>query len=123
MKAAVTNKDLEYGEVDDLIEEDFRDENVKVRITMYVDRDLIKHFRAQAARIGEKYQTLINRAIRESVYRAKNWEDRLKAVEEKLASTQEQKLVAAIGVKRPKKQKSAIIHRRMSKSGTKRQAR
>lgn len=90
MKAAATNKKVGSALADDLTEEDFRDENVKVRITIYLDLDLVKHFKAQAAKPGAigKYQTLINQALREKVYGDVSIHQRLAAVEETLTKLQ-----------------------------------
>lgn len=37
----------------------------KARITIYLDTDLVEHFKAEAADLKVGYQTLINRALRE----------------------------------------------------------
>jgi uncharacterized protein (DUF4415 family) len=39
----------------------------KSRITIYLDADIIEHFKQEAAGSGEGYQTLINRALRSVV--------------------------------------------------------
>lgn len=39
----------------------------KSRITIYLDADIIEHFKQQAASSGEGYQTLINRTLRSAV--------------------------------------------------------
>jgi BrnA antitoxin of type II toxin-antitoxin system len=64
----------------------------KLRITMFVDKDVLKHFKKEASKTGEKYQTLINRALRDSVFRKSDVEGRLKAIEAMLS-----------GLKKPKK--------------------
>ena len=55
--------------------EDVRPENVKVRITMYVDLDVLNHFK-QMAQSPESagYQTLMNAALREAAAaRGNDW--------------------------------------------------
>lgn len=42
----------------------------KTRITLYLDDDILETFRAHAERSGSGYQTLINRALRETLDRA-----------------------------------------------------
>ena len=37
----------------------------KTRITMYLDTDIIDHFRGRAEKAGYGYQTMINEALRE----------------------------------------------------------
>lgn len=37
----------------------------KTRVTMYLDTDIIEHFRGRAEKAGYGYQTMINEALRE----------------------------------------------------------
>jgi uncharacterized protein (DUF4415 family) len=61
--------------------EDVRPENVKIRITMYVDLDVLNHFK-QMARSPDSagYQTLMNAALRRAALSQK----RASAVEDEL---------------------------------------
>ncbi len=68
MKTKKAKKSIQFGPVDDLTREDLRDENVKMRISIFFDLDLVKHFKAEAKKSGEKYQTLMNRAMREAAF-------------------------------------------------------
>lgn len=81
MKSTKTKKDISYGEIDDLSEEDFNDENVKMRISIYFDRDIVMHFKNEAKRTGEKYQTLMNRTLREHLGKKNAIEERLERIE------------------------------------------
>jgi uncharacterized protein (DUF4415 family) len=53
----------------------------KTRITMFVDKDILKHFKSEAAKTGEKYQSLMNKALRDSVFDQKDIKSRLEAIE------------------------------------------
>jgi len=53
----------------------------KERITTYLDTDLLKHFRDEAKKTGEKYQSLINRALRQKVFDEKDINSRIEALE------------------------------------------
>lgn len=50
-----------------LKEEDFAPENVKERISIMLDQDILDFFREKAAREGSKYQTLINSYLRKTI--------------------------------------------------------
>lgn len=45
--------------------EAFEDRNTKVRVTMYIDLDVVEFFKAGAAKGGTPYQTQINAALRD----------------------------------------------------------
>lgn len=47
--------------------EAFEPKNVKVRITMFVDEDVLTAFRAASEKHGVGYQTLMNEKLRESL--------------------------------------------------------
>jgi uncharacterized protein (DUF4415 family) len=57
---------IEYGTVE-IPEEAFLPRNVKVRVTMMVDGDIVQAFREAAAKRGIGYQTLMNEKLRESL--------------------------------------------------------
>jgi uncharacterized protein (DUF4415 family) len=66
-KKSKTKKPLAYGNVD-VPAEAFLPKNVKERITMMVDQDVLQAFKAAAAKRGNiGYQTLINEKLRESL--------------------------------------------------------
>ncbi len=63
------SKKLTYGRVETgLTKEDFLSKNVKFRVNMFVDLDIVEHFRDEAKRTGDKYQTLMNKTLREAVF-------------------------------------------------------
>lgn len=57
--------------------------NCKVRVTMYLDADIIEHFKERAARPNAApYQTQINFALREHLQREGRGNDYLRLVED-----------------------------------------
>ena len=76
------NKNVRHGKVEVSVEE-FEPKNVKERITIFIDQDVLDEFRAQAKKSGLKYQTLINQALR-TVAQKPSIEERLEAIENKL---------------------------------------
>ena len=76
------NKKIEYGKVD-LPEDEFESKNIKERITIFIDQDVLDKFRARAKKESTKYQTLINHALRE-VSDKPDLEDRVEALEKAL---------------------------------------
>ena len=49
--------------------EAFEDRNTKVRITAYVDLDVLNYFKGRAAKDGVPYQTQINQELRAAMER------------------------------------------------------
>lgn len=65
-----------------LSEEDFKPENVKVRINMFVSEDLLETYRDAAKKLGIGYQTLMQIKLREAMDHS--LEKRIEAIELKL---------------------------------------
>jgi uncharacterized protein (DUF4415 family) len=76
------NKKIRYGKVE-LSPEEFAAKNVKERITIFIDQEVLDQFREQAEKSGSKYQTLINQALREAA-RKPSLEERIEALENKI---------------------------------------
>ncbi|HXG68188.1 MAG TPA: BrnA antitoxin family protein [Blastocatellia bacterium] len=56
--------------LDKLKPEDAEAQNIKVRVTIWLDGDIVEHFKERAARPNAApYQTQINRALREYIER------------------------------------------------------
>ena len=53
-----------YGK-DDLIESDLSTREAKIKVTIYLDGDLLLEVRRQAKKLGKKYQTLVNESLRD----------------------------------------------------------
>ena len=75
-------KKISYGKVD-LSEDEFEPQNVKERITIFIDQDILDGFRSKAKVEKTKYQTLINQALREACQNP-SLEDRVEALEKTL---------------------------------------
>lgn len=67
MSTKNSNKpDIIYGKVS-VPDSEFENKNVKIRINIMVDLDVVRAFKAKAQRTGGKYQTLINQKLREVI--------------------------------------------------------
>lgn len=75
-------KKIKYGEVE-ISDEEFDPRNIKERITIFLDQDIVDHFRAEAKKEITGYQTLINAALRSYVIKTPI-EKRLEIIEKKL---------------------------------------
>ena len=58
--------------------------NAKVNIHIRLDANLVAYFKEMAKREGNKYQSLINQDLRETVFKERNLEGRLQWIEEQL---------------------------------------
>lgn len=67
-----------------LSDEDLLPENVKIRVNMFMDLDVVEHFKALSKELGLGYQTLINQALREHVSGKKSLEKRVEELEKRL---------------------------------------
>jgi predicted DNA binding CopG/RHH family protein len=65
-----------------LSEEDFKPENVKVRINMLVSEDLLQTYREAARKLGIGYQTLMQIKLKEAMDHS--LEKRIEAIESRL---------------------------------------
>jgi len=75
-------KKITYGSVE-IDDSEFEPKNVKERITIFVDQDILDSFRQRAASEGGKYQTLINQALKDYLQKP-SFEKRLERLEKKL---------------------------------------
>lgn len=76
------NKKITYGKVE-IPEDAFDPRNVKERITIMVDQDVLDEYRAKAQKTGDKYQSLINRTLREALEKPE-LERRIEKLEQKM---------------------------------------
>ncbi len=56
--------------------------DVKSRITIYLDADIVSYYKEKAEETGSGYQTLINQSLREMIYRhgkAENYDNAIEA--------------------------------------------
>ncbi len=66
------NKALRYGSKNLLTDDDLKSRNVKQRISIMIDQDILIAFKKKAKQEGLKYQTLINQALRKDVISKNN---------------------------------------------------
>jgi uncharacterized protein (DUF4415 family) len=85
-----TNK-LKYSKKDKLVEDEFDKKNTKIRITTFIDIDLIEKLKEEAMQTGKKYQTLLNEKLRQILMEEEkikttlfNLDKRLKIVEKRI---------------------------------------
>ena len=76
------NKKITYGKVE-IPEDAFDPRNVKERITIMVDQDVLDEYRSKAQKTGDKYQSLINRTLREALEKPE-LEKRIEKLEQKM---------------------------------------
>lgn len=75
---------VKYGKKDLIPDDAFHPKNVKERVTMFVDEDVVNEFRKWASQMpGGKYQTLMNQALRRFVFGAEEneFEQRLHSID------------------------------------------
>lgn len=58
------NNKIIYSKKDKLSHDEFDKKNTKVRITTFIDVDILEQLKAEAASTGQKYQTLLNEKLR-----------------------------------------------------------
>ena len=63
------NNTMQYAE-NDTIDGDLTPQETKVKVTIYLDGDLLLEIRRCARKHGKKYQTYINEALREQFLRS-----------------------------------------------------
>lgn len=76
--------DIEFGTRDVLKDSDFESHNIGHRISIVIPEDVLMRFRTLAEEQGTKYQTLINKVLRESAFSQKTIEQRLAKLEKVL---------------------------------------
>lgn len=77
------SKKIEYGTVG--APEGFDDaKNHKVRVTMWLDGDLLEELRKRASEVGAGYQTFTQKLLRDAVFETESITKRLARVEKAL---------------------------------------
>ena len=67
-----------------LTDDDLKAENIKARITTYIDLDILDALKKMARNKRTGYQTMLNEVLRDSLFRTQDIEKRLSRVERKL---------------------------------------
>lgn len=83
MKTKGKNKKFEYGNVEVNLK-DVRPEEIKIRITTFLDLDVVEKLKANAKDLGMGYQTFLNSYLRESILNEPGVLTRLKRIEKAL---------------------------------------
>jgi len=83
MKSTKRKNKIEYGNVE--MPEGFDDpKNHKVRVTMWMDGDLLQELKKRAGEVGAGYQTFAHKILRDSVFEHESFEERIKRIEKAL---------------------------------------
>ena len=59
---------MKYSKKDKLDKHEFDKKHTKIRITTFIDLDLIKMLKIEASQTGKKYQTLLNEKLRQVLF-------------------------------------------------------
>jgi uncharacterized protein (DUF4415 family) len=81
MKSSKTDK-IKYGKKDLLNDSDLDPKNHKVRITSFIDGDILAELKTRAVQQGTKYQTLLNQLLRQALKDSASMAERVKKLEE-----------------------------------------
>lgn len=77
-------KDIEYGDVEIESPKDWDKKEVKIRITTFLDQDLLLEIKKNAKLQKKKYQSYINERLREVFFEEESVESRLMKLENKV---------------------------------------
>lgn len=75
------NKDIKFGTVE-LDPDEFLPHNVKVRVTTFIDDDVLSELKAIAEKKKTKYQTLLNSVLKSFVENSSAKSGRLRVLDE-----------------------------------------
>ena len=77
------NKNIKYGTVD-LLDDEFDPKNIKIRVTTFIDQEVLIALKALAKENGKRYQTLLNAILRSHLLKNKvvrpNFEKRVREI-------------------------------------------
>ena len=82
------NKKIVYSKNDKLADNEFDKKNTKVRITTFIDIDLIEKLKEEAALSGKKYQTLLNEKLREILLEEETIKSTLSNINQRLTNVE-----------------------------------
>ena len=82
----------EYGDFE--VEGELDLNQAKVKVTIYLDGDVVEHARKIAKKEHVKYQTLINSILRKSLLNESQAEERIKTLEERVMKLEKLNKVA-----------------------------
>ena len=84
MNTKTKKKDIQYGDVEVDLPSTWNSSETKVRITTFLDEDLLIKIKEEAKAQGKKYQSLLNERLREIFMGEEGLETRLKKLEEEV---------------------------------------
>ena len=82
------NNKIIYSKKDKLTEDEFEKKNTKVRITTFIDIDIVEKLKEAAAVSGKKYQTLLNEKLREIVLEEETIKSTLSDINKRLTKVE-----------------------------------
>jgi len=82
------NNKIVYSRKDKLSEDEFEKKNTKVRITTFIDVDIVEKLKEEAAVSGKKYQTLLNEKLREMVLEEETIKSTLSDINKRLTKVE-----------------------------------
>jgi len=82
------NNKIIYSKKDKLSEDEFEKKNTKVRITTFIDIDIVEKLKEEAAVKGKKYQTLLNEKLREIVLEEETIKSTLSDINKRLTKVE-----------------------------------
>lgn len=77
-----------YSKEDKLSKDEFEKKNTKVRITTFIDIDILEQLKKEAATSGKKYQTLLNEKLREIVLEEETIKSTLSDINKRLTKVE-----------------------------------
>lgn len=82
------NNKIVYSDNDKLADDEFDKKNTKVRITTFIDLDIIEKLKEEAANSGKKYQTLLNEKLREVLLEEESIKSTLSNINKRLSNVE-----------------------------------
>ena len=82
------NNKIIYSKEDKLSMDEFEKKNTKVRITTFIDIDVLEQLKEEAATTGKKYQTLLNEKLREIVFEEETIKSTLSDINKRLTKVE-----------------------------------
>lgn len=82
------NNKIIYSKEDKLSKDEFEKKNTKVRITTFIDIDVLEQLKEEAATTGKKYQTLLNEKLREIVLEEETIKSTLSDINKRLTKVE-----------------------------------
>ncbi|HMB01790.1 MAG TPA: BrnA antitoxin family protein [Spirochaetota bacterium] len=78
-------KNIKYGKTDILSKNEFDTKNTKIRITTFIDLDILNALKSEADKNGKKYQTLLNEKLRHALFDENNIHDEIMKLAKRLS--------------------------------------